>query len=198
MTGVVIEELMKLYSTANSSELKNLSTIIVEMMVRAWSPVILTTHCNLLQSITDSLQSDRLKLMIEGPANLGYDGLLNLVQNCQNSDSCRAYQAVKCLVTASSKSAAVKEKLIQDPAKWQHAVNWLKSKMSESSYWSPSSDSIISNEDSSTRTFQRTTSAQVTLDEANAMLAEFDTDKDTAMDTNNDDNQMLDLDAIDP
>ena len=103
-----------------------------------------------------------------------------------------------CLVTANSKAADVKEKLIQDPAKWQHDVNWLMSKMSEFSYWSPSSDSIISNEDSSTRTFQRTTSAQVTLDEANAMLAEFDTDKDTAMDTNNDDNQMLDLDAIDP
>ena len=138
--------------------------------------------------------------MIEGPGHLGYDGLINLVQNSQNSDSCRAYQAVKCLVTASSKAPAVKEKLIQDPAKWQHAVNWLKSKMSESSYWSPSSDSIISNEDSSTRTFQRTTSAQVTLDEANAMLAEFDADKDNAMDTNNvDDNQqMLDLDAIDP
>ena len=34
VTVVVIEELMKLYSTANSSELKNLSTIIVEMMVR--------------------------------------------------------------------------------------------------------------------------------------------------------------------
>ena len=33
VTVVVIEELMKLYSTANSSELKNLSTIIVEMMV---------------------------------------------------------------------------------------------------------------------------------------------------------------------
>lgn len=138
--------------------------------------------------------------MIEGPSHLGYEGLINLVQNCQNSDSCRAYQAVKCLVTASSKAPTVKEKLIQDPAKWQHAVNWLKSKMSESSYWSPSSDSIISNEDSSTRTFQRTTSAQVTLDEANAMLAEFDADKDNAMDTNNvDDNQqMLDLDAIDP
>ena len=135
--------------------------------------------------------------MIEGPGHLGYDGLINLVQNCQNSDSCRAYQAVKCLVTASSKAPTVKEKLIQDPAKWHHAVNWLKSKMSESSYWSPSSDSIISNEDSSTRTFQRTTSAQVTLDEANAMLAEFDADKDNAMDTV-DDNQMLDLDAIDP
>ena len=34
MTVVVTEELMKLYSAANSSELKNLSTIIVEMMVR--------------------------------------------------------------------------------------------------------------------------------------------------------------------
>ena len=201
---------MKLYSTANSSELKNLSTIIVEMMVRAWSPVTMTTHCNLLQSITDSLQSDRLKLMIEGPANLGYDGLLNLVQNCQNSDSCRAYQAVKCLVTASSKSAAVKEKLIQDPAKWQHAVNWLKSKMASdsssssttSSYWTPSSDSILSNEDSTTRTFQRTTSAQVTLDEAKAMLADFDAaeaDKETAMDTNNDDNIFnIDTDTVDP
>ena len=144
------------------------------------------------------LQPERLKLMIEGPGHPGYDGLINLVQNCQNSDSCRAYQAVKCLVTASSKAATVKEKLIQDPTKWQHAVNWLKSKMSESSYWSPSSDSIISNEDSSTRTFQRTTSAQVTLDEANAMLAEFDADKDNAMDTNVDDNQMVDLDAIDP
>jgi ubiquitin carboxyl-terminal hydrolase 9/24 len=181
VTVVVIEELMKLYSSANSSELRNLSTIMVEMM-----------------SITDSLQSERLRLMIDGPGNSGNDGLLNLAQNCQNSDSCRAYQAVKCLVTASSKSAAVKEKLIQEPAKWQHSVNWLKSKMSESSYWSPSSDSIISNEDSSTRTFQRTTSAQVTLDEANAMLAEFDTDKDNAMDTNNDDNQMLYLDTIDP
>merc|ERR1719150_2387695 len=144
--------------------------------------------------------------MIEGPGHLGYDGLINLVQNSQNSDSCRAYQAVKCLVTASSKAPTVKEKLIQDPAKWQHAVNWLKSRMSESSYWSPSTDSVLSNEDSSTRTFQRTTSAQVTLDEANAMLAEFETDKDTAMDTNNDndDGQMKvddkdwDLDSLVP
>ena len=44
------------------------------------------------------------------------------------------------------------------------------------------------------------------MDEANAMLAEFETDKDTAMDTNNDtdENQMKvdekdwDLDSIDP
>ena len=49
-------------------------------------------------------------------------------------------------------------------------------------------------------------SFQVTLDEANAMLAEFETDKDTAMDTNNDtdDGQMKvddkdwDLDSLVP
>ena len=87
---------------------------------------------------------------------------------------------------------------VQDPTKWQHAVNWLKSKMSESSYWSPSSDTILSNEDSSTRTFQRTTSAQVTLDEAKAMLADLEADKDHAMDTNNDEVLQLDTDAIAP
>ena len=38
----------------------------------------------------------------------------------------------------------------------------MKSKMTESSsYWSPGSDSVLSNEESSTRTFHRTTSAQV-------------------------------------
>ena len=40
----------------------------------------------------------------------------------------------------------------------------MKSKMTESSsYWSPGSDSVLSNEESSTRTFHRTTSAQVNL-----------------------------------
>eukprot|EP00090_Calanus_glacialis_P047045 TRINITY_DN9530_c0_g1_i3.p1 TRINITY_DN9530_c0_g1~~TRINITY_DN9530_c0_g1_i3.p1 ORF type:complete len:2633 (-),score=502.34 TRINITY_DN9530_c0_g1_i3:271-7929(-) len=186
---LVLEELMKQYNSVSSSELKNLSTLLVELLC-----------------ISDPLQNDRLKFVIEGTKDLGVDGLLDLVQNNQNSDSCRAYQAVKCLVTASSKCSAVKDHLILEPTKWQWAVNWLKSKMSESSYWSPSTDSVLSNEDSSTRTFQRTTSAQVTLDEANAILAEFESDKDTAMDTNNDtdesqmkvDEKDWDLDSIDP
>jgi hypothetical protein len=41
-------------------------------------------------------------------------------------------------------------------------VNWLKSRM-ESAYWSPSNDSVVSNEDSTSRTFHRTTSAQVSV-----------------------------------
>ena len=66
-------------------------------------------------------------------------------------------------------------------------MNWLKSKMSESSYWSPSTDSVLSNEDSSTRTFHRTTSAQVTLDEAKLLLAYSDNvERDVQMDTNTD------------
>ena len=163
-----------------------------------------------MQSICDPLQNDRLELVIDGSPDGeggagGVAGLLPLVSSCHSSDSCRAYQAVKCLVTAASKSPAVRERLLADPAKWQHAVNWLKSKMadsSSSSYWTPSSDSVLSNEDSSTRTFQRTTSAQVTLDEAKAMLADFDAseaDKETAMDTNNDDNIFnIDTDTVDP
>ena len=135
-------------------------------------------------------------MLIDGGSGSG-EGLLDLISSCQNTDSCRAYQAVKCLVSASSKSLAVKEKLLQDPTKWQHCVNWLKSKMSESSsYWS-TTDSLVSNEDSSTRTFQRTTSAQVTLDEAKAIFADFDNEKDNAMDTNND-NEDENLFNIDP
>ena len=58
----------------------------------------------------------------------------------------------------------MRDHLILQPTKWQWAVNWLKSKMTESSsYWSPGSDSVLSNEESSTRTFHRTTSAQVTI-----------------------------------
>ena len=123
-------------------------------------------------------------------------GLLALVKNNQISDSRRSYQCIKTLVTAANKSIVVKEKLLRDPEKWQWAVNWLKDKMSQgslqgnrntdgssttdnSNYWNSSSDGlgsmdVYSNDDAtSTRTFHRTTSAQVILEEANALLAEF-------------------------
>jgi len=187
----VLEEVMRQYNSVSSSELKNLSLLVVELLC-----------------LPDPLQNERLKFVTEGSRDLGIDGLLDLVQSNQTSDSCRAYQAVKCLVTASSKCPSVRDHLILQPTKWQWAVNWLKSKMTESSsYWSPGSDSVLSNEESSTRTFHRTTSAQVTLDEANAMLAEFETDKETAMDTLTDgdegiqmkvDEKDWDLDSIDP
>ena len=135
-------------------------------------------------------------------------GLLALVKNNQITDSRRSYQCIKTLVNAANKSPAVKEKLLRDPEKWQWAVNWLKDKMGQgmlslgntdasnaaenSNYWTTSSDGIgasdvLSNEDAtSTRTFHRTTSAQVILEEANALLAEFG---DTSMADN--DNSVL-------
>merc|ERR1719422_701673 len=193
------EELIELYWRITSSntgtekllQQKDLSLLVVELLC-----------------LQDPLQNERVKFVTEGSRDLGIDGLLDLVQSNQTSDSCRAYQAVKCLVTASSKCPSVRDHLILQPTKWQWAVNWLKSKMTESSsYWSPGSDSVLSNEESSTRTFHRTTSAQVTLDEANAMLAEFESDKETAMDTLTDgdegiqmkvDEKDWDLDSIDP
>jgi len=149
---IIVEETLKQYSTISSTELRNLSSLLVELL-----------------RIGDSVQQNRLELVIYGKT-----GLLELVQSCQKTDTSRAYQAIKCLVTACSKNQAVKEHLLLQPSRWEWAVNWLKSKM-EGSYWT---DSNSSNEDSTNRTFHRTTSAQVTLDEANAMLAEFEHDID--------------------
>ncbi len=149
-----------------------------------------------------------------GPSLPKIEGLLQLVRNNHDDDSCRAYQCIKTLVNASNKSTAVKEYLLHEPEQWQWSVNWLKERMSDSweststaktgqatssayggaaatnqSYWNsppPRSstslgvtnitsnmEEVLSNEDPTTRTFHRTTSAQVTLDEAKALLAEF-------------------------
>ena len=98
-------------------------------------------------------------------------------------------------MVAANKSTSVRDKLLEEAEKWQFAVNWLKEKMDEESgnsiesstssstnhksgIGSTTSDLMwnsnsTSNEDSLTRTFHRTTSAVVTLEEANAILAEF-------------------------
>ena len=133
----------------------------------------------------------------EGTESHKVHGLLALVKTNQISDSRRSYQCIKTLVSAANKSFVVKEKLLRDPEKWQWAVNWLKDRMSQgiihgnsntdassaidnSNYWSSASDGmgsldVISNDDAtSTRIFHRTTSAQVILEEANALLAEFE------------------------
>jgi len=164
---LVLGEVLRQYSTVSSSELRHLSHVLVEILC-----------------ISDPIQSERLQLAVYSAK-----GLLDLVQTCQKTDTSRAYQSIKCLVSASSKNQAVKDYLFLQPARWQWAVNWLKSKM-EGTYWS---DSVLSNEDSNNRTFHRTTSAQVTLEEANAMLAEFDND--IVMETDQPD-MNVDLDPV--
>ena len=89
-------------------------------------------------------------------------------------------------MAAANKSKQIKNKLLEDPGKWQWAVNWLKDKMDEDERISvptamTEAASFESNEDSLSRTFQRTTSAVVTLAEANAILAGFDDMTSTCM-----------------
>ena len=128
------------------------------------------------------------------------DGLLALIQTSSSqssAESVRAYQCIKTLVHASNKSQQVKEYLLSASSRWEWAVNWLKTKMadhgtvtSSSSTWTTSAaDSVVSNEDPNVRMFHRTTSAQVTLDEANAILAEF------GVGSNNSGSEAMDTDA---
>lgn len=52
---------------------------------------------------------------------------------------------------------------------WESAINWLKQQMqSNSSQWSPAQN--LSNEDTDKRSFQRTRSAQFTLEQAQTLL----------------------------
>ncbi len=51
---------------------------------------------------------------------------------------------------------------------WESAINWLKQQMQSSWQWSPAQN--ISNEDTDTRSFQRTRSAQYTLEQAQSLL----------------------------
>lgn len=99
VTNFVLEETMKQYKSVNSGELRNLSTILVE----------------LLALDGDSLQSDRIRFVVEGSQEQEVEGLLDLVKNSQTSDSCRAYQCIKTLVNATNRSNVVKEYLLQDP-----------------------------------------------------------------------------------
>ena len=51
---------------------------------------------------------------------------------------------------------------------WEYAITWLKQQMQTSYQWSPAQN--LSNEDNDTRSFQRTRSAQFTLEQAQSLL----------------------------
>ena len=172
-SDLLLEELLKQYQNVSSGELKNLSSLLIDVL-----------------ALDDGLQGRRIDQAIYGNKSSSLIGLLQLVDQQHATDSCRTYQCIKTLVVASQKSPMVKDKLLEDPGKWQWAVNWLKDKMDSdnandkgSSLISASSEAhggfdTASNEDSLSRNFHRTTSAVVTLAEANAILAEFDSPMD--------------------
>jgi len=105
-----------------------------------------------------------------------------VIKTSNTADSRRAYQCIKFLVQLANKCPQAKDYLLQNTSRWQWAVQWLKRKMSEH-YWAPHTSS--SNEYSSSRTFQRTSSAADTLAEATALLTELEA-KDGEINTNDD------------
>lgn len=101
-----------------------------------------------------------------------FEGLLSTIRSFHLSDSSRSYQCIKFLVQLCNRCSLVKDQLMKTSSKWQWAVKWLEKKMSD--YWAPSSTVPLSNEDSNQKSFQRTVSAQDTLDSATALLTEIE------------------------
>jgi len=133
---------------------------------------------NVLQIISDvlcmedPLQSYRVNLVVDGSKEQKIKGVLNIVKNSYISDPRRSYQCIKILVSLSQKCSLVKAYLLQNPSRWQWAVDWLKKKINEY-YWT--AQPHVTNESHVSKSFQRTVSAQYTLAEATALL--FETEK---------------------
>jgi ubiquitin carboxyl-terminal hydrolase 9/24 len=123
--------------------------------------------------IEDDYQLARLKLTLDGyrEGDTINNGLLQIIRQTQTTDAKKSYQCVKFIVALGTKSNACKEFLLKNATNWEWAVNWLKSKMCETQNsfynWNLKNES---NEDAEIKTFQRTKSAQRTLDDATALL----------------------------
>lgn len=134
------------------------------------SALFLLQHLILIE---DDYQLARLKLTLDGykEGDIVNNGLLQIIRQNQTSDAKKSYQCVKFIVALGTKSNACKDFLLKNTNNWEWAVNWLKSKMGEAQNsfynWSLKNES---NEDAETKTFQRTKSAQRTLDDATALL----------------------------
>ncbi|XP_052775472.1 ubiquitin carboxyl-terminal hydrolase 24-like isoform X3 [Mya arenaria] len=156
----LLKQLMMQYMTAPSNELKPVFSVLTDLLC-----------------LEDPLQLKRVQLVIDGHVDdhgQQFEGLLAVIRLNHVQDSRRSYWCIKFLVNLVNRCSAVKNYLQQTMSKWQWAVNWLKKKMTEHNYWSATTSSVVSNEDSNRKSFQRTVSAQDTLDEATALLSELE------------------------
>ncbi|GFR75558.1 ubiquitin carboxyl-terminal hydrolase 24 [Elysia marginata] len=153
---MLLKQVMLQYTNVPASELKPIFSLLTELL-----------------TLEDPLQITRLQIVIDGIEEENgkkFEGLTTVIRQNQQSDSRRSYQCIKFLVALMNKSTVAKDFLLTTPSKWQGAVNWLKKKMTEH-FWS-STTATVSNEDSNRKSFQRTQSAQYTLQEATALLTE--------------------------
>ncbi|CAL4157374.1 unnamed protein product, partial [Meganyctiphanes norvegica] len=158
-TNALLTTLMQQYSSAASNLLKELSQLIQDVL-----------------TISDSLQHNRISAALEGVQ--GTDGaqivgLLDLIGANKNNDSRRAYQCIKLVVALSAKVPIARDILTSTQSRWQWAVDWLRGRMDDNSATFATVGNT-SNDESNTKNFQRTTSAQLTLEEATALLSEIE------------------------
>ncbi|CAF1420031.1 unnamed protein product, partial [Adineta steineri] len=120
--------------------------------------------------IEDSLQTKRVQLAFASTNESSngdncqiFNGLYSLIQTSIETEQRRAYQTVKFLINLSNTSNACKDYFSSTANQWEFAINWLKQQMQTSWQWSPAQN--VSNEDTDTRSFQRTRSAQFTLEQ---------------------------------
>jgi ubiquitin carboxyl-terminal hydrolase 9/24 len=159
-TLTLIRLIMQQCTVSPCNELKPLFRVLLQVML-----------------LEDELKMRRLKYIIDGRDSESPDervqGMLAAISHYHTSDSRRSYQIIKFLVNLANKCPMAKDYLLLAATRWQWAVNWLKSKMTDL-YWNSQTSASMSNEDSTALTFQRTMSAQDTLAEATALLTEIE------------------------
>lgn len=158
--------LLKLLSEAPVNELKRL--------------LVLLEH---LMKLKDSSQIERIIRALEG-CEPKYAGVLTIMKDHHVSEPRRTYQLIKCISRVADECNVVRNQVQNVIPKWHWAVNWLKQKMSNKSF-GVSSHSVDSNELGTARSFQRTVSAQHTLEGATALLESINDCSD--MEINDDD-----------
>ncbi|CAF3766292.1 unnamed protein product [Rotaria magnacalcarata] len=170
-------ELMEILATNNEKFSEQLIRIILQSIVQAHTNDLksLFKLLSRILSIEDAFQRKRLQLAFEGVNESSsidncqtFNGLYALIRTSIETEQRRAYQAVKFLTTLSNQNDASKDYFSSTATQWEAAINWLKQQMQTSWQWSPAQN--ISNEDTDTRSFQRTRSAQFTLEQAQSLL----------------------------
>jgi len=159
----LIRSILQSINLANTNDLKSLFRFLKQILL-----------------IEDSLQTFRLKFVFEGTndtnnnnnnnleSNYLSNGLYALIRMSIETDQRRAYQAVKFLINLSNESIICKDYFSSTADQWEFAIDWLKQQMQTTWQWSPAQN--VSNDDTETRTFQRTRSAQYTLEQAQNLL----------------------------
>ncbi|CAF1099925.1 unnamed protein product [Rotaria sp. Silwood1] len=170
-------QLIEILALNNQSFSEQLIKIILQSIVQAHTNDLksLFKFLSYILLVDDSLQTKRLQLVFEGINESGngdncqhFTGLYSLIRTSIESEQRRAYQTVKFLINLSNRHSSCKDYFSSTANQWEFAINWLKQQMQTSWQWSPAQN--VSNEDTDTRSFQRTRSAQFTLEQAQSLL----------------------------